>query len=62
MLMMANDKAIYPSEVDFVVSDQPIRQRRRKQQKAGQASNARSRPSISPMGAFKEPLIHYLFV
>lgn len=60
MLMIANDKAIYPSEVDFVVSDQPIRQRRRKQQKTGQASKARSSPSISPMGAFKEPLMHYL--
>jgi hypothetical protein len=28
MLMTANNKAIYPSEVVFVVSDQPIRERR----------------------------------
>lgn len=62
MITVANDKAIYPSEVDFVVSDQPIRQRRRKQQKTGQASKARSRQSISPMGAFREPRMHHLAV
>lgn len=57
VLMIANDKAIYPSEVDYIVSDQPIRQRR-KQQKIGQASKARSIQSILPMGALKQPLMH----